>query len=93
MTPRSEAIQVAPPTGEPVPPLSGSQLWCVYQPVGDAHAGTAMDDDEYQLDDVPVSLCTAVVYCCLDLWRHGVRTYQPPSTARPRGPPGGQVAR
>ncbi|KAH8028158.1 hypothetical protein HPB51_013662 [Rhipicephalus microplus] len=78
------------PTGEPVPPLGGSQLWCVYQPVGDAHVGTAMDDDEYRLDDVPVSLCTAVVYCCLDLWRHGVRTYQPSSTARPRGPPGGR---
>ncbi|KAL1466660.1 hypothetical protein MTO96_042583 [Rhipicephalus appendiculatus] len=77
-------------TGEPVPPLSGSQLWCVYQPAGGAHEGTAAaDDDEYQLDDVPVSLCTAVVYCCLDVWRHGVRMYQP-STARPRGPPGGR---
>ncbi|XP_049526475.1 uncharacterized protein LOC125946675 [Dermacentor silvarum] len=69
-------------TGEPVPPLSGSQLWCVYQPPG-VHDAAVVDDDEYQLDDVPVSLCTAVVYCCLDVWKHGVRTYQAP-TARPR---------
>lgn len=76
-------------TGEPVPPLSGSQLWCVYQTTGGVHDAASPDDDEYQLDDVPVSLCTAVVYCCLDVWKHGVRTYQP-LTARPRGPPGGR---
>ncbi|XP_077522636.1 uncharacterized protein LOC144133420 isoform X2 [Amblyomma americanum] len=60
--------------GQPVPPLRGSQLWCVYRPPS-IHDLAAADDDEYQLDDVPVSLCTAVVYCCLDLWRHGVRMY------------------
>ncbi|XP_065292677.1 uncharacterized protein [Dermacentor albipictus] len=76
-------------TGEPVPPLSGSQLWCVYQPPG-VHDANLADDDEYQLDDVPVSLCTAVVYCCLDVWKHGVRTYQPTATARPPGAEGGR---
>ncbi|XP_077537478.1 uncharacterized protein LOC144149701 [Haemaphysalis longicornis] len=62
--------------GPPVPPLSRSQLWCVYRPPEER------EREHYLLDDVPVSLCTAAVYCCLDVWRHGVRLYPDTDTAR-----------
>lgn len=42
---------------------SGRQLWCVFEP---GRGG-------YSLSDVPVPLCTVVLYCCVHLTARGVR--------------------
>ncbi|KAK8782942.1 hypothetical protein V5799_015719 [Amblyomma americanum] len=42
---------------------SGRQLWCVFEP---GRGG-------YSLRDVPVPLCTVVLYCCVHLTARGVR--------------------
>ncbi|KAH6925349.1 hypothetical protein HPB50_003890 [Hyalomma asiaticum] len=44
-------------------PSGGRQLWCVYEP----------GKRGYQLRDVPVPLCTVVLYCCVEPTARGVR--------------------
>lgn len=48
-------------------PPTRRQLWCVFEP----------DHASYQLPDVPVELCTAMLYCCLELTSRGIRYPRP----------------